>query len=661
MSLPKSRRKAVVLISTLVLVVIIFMVFVAAVALIPGQQAASRNLYENRAAAQAAEAGMQYAQARLQERPTWRGDGDGTTPTFSFVSPDGNLAVEENNGNVLGYVRTAGRQLDMQFRIRFNYYDGAVGSAGDADQLNDPPLFLDTPYVSVNNLAGSASIPVPRAVDSGGVFRVTPASPMPYDAPRFTACILVEGRAGQGLRDQWAGGLNPNPNPGNRLVVRTVQEAYFRRGNIAGLDAVAYSGLDIGANTLGQVRVSSASGSDIPRVRSNGNVAVSSLPGGSASYTTDTGGEVYVNNTGSFMVNGAASTAPAGIQQTTPTGKFLQLKWSKIKKAQATDANVAAGTYLWRQGGGGAYLEYYPQNYDPLATYAPGSGTVITSGSGMELTTLGGIAVDPTKYEVKFSKNVWVRPTGSVTGFAIVPEAAMTTAGVRPATVFSPAGASSPLPILTSTGDVTLKGQLSGQGSVSSEGAVTFQGPSVLEADPSNMVAIYAKGDVTLEAIPDQVVTVIGGGTTTGTSSGCSGTCTTSGGSSGCTGTCTTGGSGATGGTGSTSGTSTGTTTGFTLGPPQPQDQRLSGVVYTQRNFKVDLSGVTYQGNLYLRGVLAAYGGDPDAGEAPAANGQGRVDLKADKVELLYDPGYLDGLLDLSGPTPLERSYSTGY
>lgn len=221
----------------------------------------------NDAASAAADAGLRYAQARLSEDYLWRGDGSGLVVDM----PD--LAVREDRGNVIGVLRAPGGEF-AQFRIRFNYQDGG-GEHGDG--LLDPTtLVMDQPFVSINNLIGGAAVPVPRASGAGGRVLAEDIDSAAYEVPPGTACLLVEGRAGPGLRELNTTNLNPTVT-GGRVNSRVV-EAYFRATNPPGADAAVMAAddadFDLG-NGNGLVTVTNHSDQGNPRVRSKAAIRVS--------------------------------------------------------------------------------------------------------------------------------------------------------------------------------------------------------------------------------------------------------------------------------------------------------------------------------------------------------------------------------------------------
>lgn len=631
-----SDRNAVALFSVLLAIVILLMMIGAALTIMRSTAGISGSAQENQAALYAAEAGMSYARTRLQERPSWRGDGDGSTTTVTVVrTSDDRLIVTEDNGLVVGYIKSPSG-LNAQFRLRFNYHDGT----GGGDNLDDPSVLLPGPYVSVNNLANPTSAPVPRAVDNGSVWEVTASSPMPYDCPKYCANIYVEGLAGPGLREQLANPANPNPLPGPGRVVSRMTEANFRRKVSTISDSAIYAALDISSELIdgGEFLVESEDSATPPRIRSNQNVLIDALSGGSATYNTPSNGEVYVGDSGTFTVNSLPGS-PGATQQTTTRDEFFQLDWGDIKKADPSTAmNVRAGTYVWRPGTP-PYMEYYAEDYNPANTYAPGSGTIITNPNQMQVGgPSGAIAMDRDLIRLEFSNDVYVQPEGAATGFAVIPH---DPTWARPFNHFRETAAGE-APVLTSAGSVQFMGELDGIGSVTAEGDVHFQGPSALEVAPDSAVAIYSRQDVHLEAI------WLPGGATTGATAGTSTVTAT-------TGAATSSVAAVASGSGSGSGAVLGTS------PPvealEYQDQAYAGVIFAMGDFITELGPDQPDGGqLFIRGVVVAYGGDPENNDDPGASGEGQVRVEARHAQFKFDPSYIDVLLDTNAPTHLTRT-----
>ena len=637
------RRKGVAILISLFMMVLVIMFVTAMVTLLPQSVDSARNTREGRQAISAAQAGVDYAWCRLQERPNWKGDGDapGNTAAWTINTPE--LQVYEDHGNVWGFM-TASNGDKSQFRIRFNYQDSG---ADTSDGLSDPSAtyLIKNQYVSFNNLSQANPAPVKRGV-SGGNFPISASSVSTYDVAPYSVCVIVEGRAGDGMRTVTTASPNP-PASINRRVVTHVTEVHLTRPSLANLDSAIYGASIAAAMGGGQVLDVRSAVAAVPRARALDSFTVST-PG--KFQMAATGRVMYGNSSTppSYLVN---STTPVNVYESKSiqSGKFLKLKSSDLPSVNpATDATLPAGTYIWRNNG---EIDYYAQEYTPgvIPPHSSALKTFVTTGdltahiAGAGQTGPGAAApiiMDPTTYTLEYSKNVYVKPQGSVTGLAIVPEPAVGTGSTpdRPKNLFN--GVSGTTPVMSGTTNVTLDGALIGKGSVTAGTNVTFQGPSVFETDPGKSVAIYAKGDVTMNALPPDVAANLnpGGGASShhalhhrnhhsynnnGHNS-----------------------------------TSAFNTTGIpnAIGALDGNDVLVAGLVYAGGNFTTNLGS----GTMYLRGALVAYGGDADLDEAPGTNG-GQVILNSKGAQVNFDPNYIANSMGLTSPGPLTLALQNSY
>ncbi len=686
------KNRGIVLVTTLLTTVLVVMLVTVVVGTGTAGLSLTGDFYERETALLAADSGIQYAMARLQADPTWRGDKPATAP------PDRpGFSVVERDGNVCGFLSTANGQKS-QFRIKFNLEDGPGGLDGLEDTQSSDDL-LASDLVSVNNLLGGGSVPVTRANPDG-----RGAAGSSYTVPRATACILVEGLAGRGLRD--VDPTNPRSWNTRRALTRRVVEAYLAVDNTAGVDAAAYAGGELTANLAdgGQFTVTSKDDDVAPRVRSLGNVQVSS-PGGTAAYEDGSSGKVVVGRDRQFLLNGSTPT-DASVDYANSSDLFKRLTWESIRKARpnSSDAQLQAGTYVWRLDAqtGQPFLEYFARDY-PEGTALPEAGqgaSVSTAINGQ------GIRVDEASLSILLTNNVYVNPLGNggPTGLTIRVDDQVTASGLRPVLGLIPPEGSQKASVLTSTGPVLVQGAVLGTGAVTSEGSITFQGPSILESDPDTGVSLYAKGDITLEpvsgavggaqrrvgppaqegpeAAPQPSPTVLKGAQKKGPSGDDhegdhdgdrdhdhdhdrdepkppevedpggqvptpKGTVKTPPGWS----------VAATHASLKSNGIIS-SLTAFTerkeaqlevlekrYGDLDYGDQDLTGVIYTWGNFNARLGTGDV---LNMTGTLIAYGGDPSSpvNSAPGtAVGKGRIDLSAGNVGLTYDPNYISDLL----------------
>jgi hypothetical protein len=653
LKVPK-RRTGIVLVSSLLVILLTTMIMGAGLSISQSGLALQGSEEDLATAHEAAQAGLAYARTRLQEDPNWRGGASGSNTVT--VNLPGKLWVRENSGNVLGILTTPNGATSC-FRIRFNYQNGSSGT--DPDQLDNPAgdMFFNLAYVSENNLNQATSRPVYRAVSSGGTSRVlTPGSPTPFDAGRYSAVILCEGSAGDGLRSLSPTNLAPLST--NRRVSRRVVEAVFTR-NLSKIGDAAVNGamnLDFVLKTSGKMIVDSKDAGVPPRARTLNSVSITAPPPHlTAPVDFGSTGEVYVGPSsgstaaGTFTVNGAASTA-ATTKAEDSRSMIPSISWAEVPKASSSGPKMAAGTYVWRQDP--RRLEYYAQEFNGTIPPVGTPPTSIHTSAGTLDGGTGALRLDRAEMALTLKKNIYVEPVGSVTGIAIVAEPTTIQSLRNRPDVRLEADASDPNPVFTSQGAITLTGELSGKGSVTSGGNITFQGSSVLEADANGKVAVYSKKDILLEPIPPALV---GEGTSVdvlGSGSNDSGS-----------------GSGSGGRPAPISSFLNGAPNPFPGDPPRYQDIGFAGLFYAMGNVTTrlgertaaDPGGPAPAASLYFRGVVVAYGGDPEAGQLPGSDpGKGRIDMHGGNVHMVYDSSYIVNSIDFLTPAKLDlTSYQT--
>jgi len=407
-----------------------------------------------------------------------------------------------------------------------------------------------------------------------------------------------------------------------------VAEAVIGRNLSQMGDSPIYGAKDINMNVKnsGQVKVRSSDAGVPPRARTLRDIYIQDASAlTSPSVDMSSKGEAFVNDSNGVMrVDGVDSSAPVATKEDS-SGRFPRINWSQITKAPPTAANVDAGTYVWRRGP--RRLEYYAQPYDPSVGPPPASVTPTAVYSPSNPLAPTALTMDINKLSLNITRDVYVKPVAGATGIAVVPEDGLIAAiQNRPNVNMAPATPTSNAPVITAQGDIFVKGSLRGQGSVTTEGNITFQGTSVLEADQDSRTAIYAKGDVTLEEIPPEITAA--GSTTTGS-----------------------GGSGGSGG-GIPAVPFLSSLPSPPFGTPSFRDIAFSGLFYTHGSVKADFPAGTT--DLYFRGMVVAFGADPETSAAPGDNGRGRIDFTGGNVYLEYDSRYVVGPLNLTGAAALE-------
>lgn len=597
----------------------------------------------------AAESGLRYVQSRLASDYGWTADGGQVVNTQDMV-------VEEHDGNIIGIIRCKDGNF-AQFRVRFNHQDDA---AGDADGMPDPGNFwIDSQYVSVKNLLGGSSVPVPRA--DGPNFSVTPASPTPYDVPPGSNCVIVEGRSGPGLRSLSATNLNPTPDGG---VSTRVVECYLEGANIPGADAAAMAAGDIDFTLYANkaVTLSAKDSKQVSRIRSRGQIQVT---GGASTNLVSDNGEAYTNN-GSLAANASKDVT---VLKEDPLASFYRLEWSDVKTAPSTAPSMNAGTYVvWDNG----ELHYYDMD---MGTYSAHMMTNPTDGGTIVTSLPSSISFNNDSHKPKFTitDNLQVSPTAAGTSeLNIIPRAGaqevppnqvlgqmrqevvqnltlaqqalaqaqllsqvqgMTLSqlqsnltpsqwdslpmqqlslgsvnpGLRPDDMtieFKPAAGKSA--VVTAAGNVRFGANVKGQGgSITSEKSIKLVGNGTdLSASLADGLTLYAKDDVVLSSLQDK-----------GNSKW------------------------------------------------EYKDIKIKGVIYSWGDIDINTanpdSSVNKQGKFQLEGTMVAYGGDP-AGN-PGSNGDGTIDVQANEASIKFDPAYLLQLTTAPPPGPMKQTLYNVY
>lgn len=645
------KRSGIFLISALVTVVVVAMFITAAVALIPGGAAATRNYQDYQAAMAAAESGLAYARAKLQADPAWVGGVDGQV----LVVDQAGFTVVEDTGNVVGLITTPDGHVS-QFRIRFNYQDGDPGADGRPNP--GAPMVIDHRHISVSTLGSSTGATAPEADTL--TWSVTDPN-TGVDVPALCARVVVEGRAGAGLRNHTS--ADPNAPLNGPVTTRHV-EAYYRESNVGRIDSVlsAGGGIDftLPGGGVGEVILDSTEVTQGPRVQ--GLTNVTAVNGDSSEQVvraqppdTTTGYSGKGKGKGSSgpppvtvdpakVTHGVSQSFTHDALVTTsqePAPNFLALTWDEIQTADTAGPTIEAGTYVLY----GNTLYHYPydvgQMLDPGVPGDPGSPAVIDPVTGLEITpavpptpgvpatywsppaapdgtaeavlanfsNVGTVSGNDIKWQMRTN---W---TGGWTGATehtgvnvmvnediyVAPSSTTTAAGTT-ATGFAlmtadPALDSSnvmisftpkdEVAIMSTTGDFVVEGKVEGSGV-----AVTAEGDINLNGAGFNLLLEpNAETSLNLYAKGD-----------------------------------------------------------ITINTQKPDgewgDLSMNGIIYTWGNFTANLGGNTGNGGVfYLTGAMEAYGNDPEVAGGAGAAGGGNVAIDAAETYMNFDSAYLTPIL----------------
>lgn len=495
-----TKKKGIVLITTMLTVVLVVMLVSAVVFSNIGSLKQTSFFYSHEEALMAANSGMQYAVTRLQNDITWRGD------STSNSDPVNGLEISEKDGNVVGMLVSASGSRSF-FRIKFNYEDGDNG----IDGLNDSKTPILSPYVSVNNLYKSTAAKVYPASSKGvlksneytdeyGTKRTKAETDGGYNLPKSTCCLLVEGFAGPGVRNLslsqvyslcFDNGIWTGSGVIKGEIAHRVVEAYVgisSESQLTDAAAAAAGKLNIVANGFS---VAGANGASSPTLRSLQDLNIHYNK--SLSFPN---GQVYAGDGYKGTVEGAANSSgdSVNINYSNDSSKFAALKWDEVPNAEKNGGSVITpGTYVWTKRGGSNVLVRLNKSYS-VADYKTIPADVLK-----DAPVFGGngnIKVDTKNCTIKIKGSAYVNRDGDTHDFIVRNDGS--TGAARPIVAFI-SDKDDKAPILTSNhGDIYIQGATLGAGSITCTGNISLQGPSILESDPGVGVSVYSQKDVNI-------------------------------------------------------------------------------------------------------------------------------------------------------------------
>lgn len=402
----RTRTRGIYLISAMLVTLLVVMFVGAGLMMGRGGTAASAQSRDGMLAELAADAGMQYCLARLSENPQWRGDAN------ARVVDTPELIIEEDNGNVVGLIMDNGQV--SQFRVRFNFQDDG---SGNQDGLADPTMWVDHPYVSVNNLALASEAVVPMA--DGVNYSVTTTSAERTRTPNNTVSLAVEGRAGPAMRH--LDGTDINGAPSGMLVHTTVLESTYVLGEFPQANSAIQAGLDVYGyiEAGGKMKVETGDANELARIRSKNDVTLENPGGTAATYESDDG-EVVVKDPSGVLAADFDPTKVTVSETEQAADPFYQLEWDDVKKASgaAGDGTLQGGTYVFWDDGS---LHYYDMTYDQYEQQVE-AGTLTGPGTVVDSSTLpAGMALSGGKLTISQDVEVVGSSGNGITELAIIP------------------------------------------------------------------------------------------------------------------------------------------------------------------------------------------------------------------------------------------------
>lgn len=611
------RKRGIMYMIAFVTLIVVMMLVGAAFTLMPAQLAIVNKDSDSLLAINAASAGADYVQSRLQNRPTWRGDLDGTGSTAGFTVDTPGLQIYEDKGNVLGLM-TQSDGSKQAFRVRFNYQNGS--STSPDDRFSQDPAStheMKFPLVSCNNLDGWASQNLYEGNSSGSVPNSAVAT---STVQRFQSAIFVQGLAGPGMQGATITTLENYAS--TRGVLRRV--AAMRTGflNQSRIDSAAYAGGGIQTRSLAAPAVlTSAPGAAVANIR-----ALDSMNAVLPTLLQATSSQSRAFYSGSTAPNAGVLITSQNQSKAAQSSRWLKMKWNDVPKAPPTaPTRVKAGTYLWRQNTTTLKPElmYYPEDFSGTGIFTPSTTPTLVSAPADMMTSIGtGVALDMDTMTTTITDTVYIDNNMGATGFSVVIDPAFQAAStIRPGLTLDPDP--SKTSIISSTGSFFVQGKIEGVGSITTEGDLKLQGTSLFEADQGDAVVLYSKQDISVESIPPSVASALAPTYTYRPGMGM----------------------------GRAMGWRRRGTAPADPAVVEDGDVSFAGAVFAMGNFRTNITN----GGLYMRGVLSAYGGDPATQDPGSVAGSGIIDISGNRVEFMYDPSYLMTSANLGKPSYLDR------
>ncbi len=387
-------------------------------------------------ASAAARAGIEYVLNRLADDPEWRGLGNGET-----VRGD-ELVVREDNGNVLGWIRTEKGDW-AGFRLRFNYQDGP----GGADGLDQPISPIRSSAISYNNLAGASSVGIPLGTGPNHAF----VDQRGFTVPEYSVALISEGFVGANVAPD-----NPSAGQGSAeepLVSRTVAGIYQISGFAQGQPDGAV--LQVGANSRfilgagpgptgptseddlrGHLRLMASDQTAIMRTKGSSTIETGAGKASPFNFYPDMHSEVRVGQSGTFSpLTKAGQDFTNGSES--PNDALMEVEWNKVSRSsQESPLQLPAGVYTVSggdtDGTGSDRVKYYPMSFaeyrQALVSGQTPASAPVPEGFMERVALNGKDWVSPEGMTEKrdlitFERDVDVTPVGDQRDLAIVPAA----------------------------------------------------------------------------------------------------------------------------------------------------------------------------------------------------------------------------------------------
>ncbi len=375
------------------------------------------------AAERAAQAGIEYALARLSANPNWKGDA-----ASDISTPD--LFVHEEKGNVVGILRNS--EEVSRFRLRFNLQNGTPGN--DLDGFDDPSsaMKFDFPLVSFNNIRGNDET-VPADAANG--------RPDPQLVPAHSVYFAVEGTAGRALADL----STKVPNQAltgaySKKILRCAYQGAPATPNAP--DAVTMAANAFKATMpAGSKAQLTLSGDRVPAIRSKVSLTVDGNDASDVNFVSPKNSVFRVPKGAPGNANFGSTSNISRQDEDVDKDAFYQIKWEDVPKAGTAAAKLDAGTYVYSVDASGnghmhfydmppsaypAYIDAHPADQGTVPpNSAISSWPILLDKSGTTIASGVQVSYDKGKAHFDVSNDVSITPktgVGANSEFGLIPQ-----------------------------------------------------------------------------------------------------------------------------------------------------------------------------------------------------------------------------------------------
>lgn len=373
-----------------------------------------------------AKAGVEYALNQLRADINWRGEANATTVDTEH------LVVVEDQGNVRGWLQGDGGTWSA-FQFRFNHQDGVGGTDG----LDDPTTFLESPAISLNNLAGGSSTNIPLGTGANYSFTGT----VGFEVPEHTVALVVEGFVGNDIAPGVALDMTARPVSKTLEAIYQIADLGPRGADNAALMAGKDINVTVGNAGPNPNNPQDASGhlrllanDEVASMRSKGTTKLGLGVGKNSPYVfyPDIDSEVKVGSGNFSPPTKSGQTFTLGAEGA--NDPMLDIEWSRVATSkQASPIQLPAGTYVVEGGDTDTNdmgrVKYYEMDFEEyrraIVTGTPPTPSTLPAefASRVDLNgstwTSGGVTEQ--RDLIVFERDVDVQPAGTAKDLAIIP------------------------------------------------------------------------------------------------------------------------------------------------------------------------------------------------------------------------------------------------